>query len=398
MDNPVIYFDNNATTRVAPEVVEAMMPFFCERYGNPSSIHSFGGSVADDVEKARCSVAQLLGAKFRDRDGIAAEIIFTSCGTEGDNAAINAAFKARPGRNKLVTSVVEHPAVLSYAKELERQGREVVYIPVDGRGRLNMQALKDAVDENTAVVSVMWANNETGTIFPIGEIVKIAHGSGALFHTDAVQAAGKVPIDVDALEIDFLSISGHKLHAPKGVGALFVRRGVRFSQLLYGGHQERGRRGGTENVASVIGLGKACELAFEKMDEEPRRLAALRDSLEEKIQAAIPQVHVNGDLDSRLPNTSSISFDGIEGESILMLLNMYNICASSGSACTTGSLEPSHVMRAMGIPYTSAHGTIRFSFSRYNTVEEVDFILEKLPPIINTLRKLSPYWKEEYAQ
>ena len=395
MDNPVIYFDNNATTRVAPEVVEAMMPFFCERYGNPSSIHSFGGSVADDVEKARCSVAQLLGAKFRDRDGIAAEIIFTSCGTEGDNAAINAAFKARPGRNKLVTSVVEHPAVLSYAKELERQGREVVYIPVDGRGRLNMQALKEAVDENTAIVSTMWANNETGTIFPIGEIVKIAHGSGALFHTDAVQAAGKVPIDVDALEIDFLSISGPKLHAPKGVGALFVRRGVRFSQLLFGGHQERGRRGGTENVASVIGLGKACELAFEKMDEEPRRLAALRDSLEAKIQAAIPQVHVNGDLDCRLPNTSSISFDGIEGESILMLLNMYNICASSGSACTTGSLEPSHVMRAMGIPYTSAHGTIRFSLSGYNTQEEVDKVAEVLPPIIARLREISPYWNGE---
>ena len=392
MDNPVIYFDNNATTRVAPEVLEAMLPFFCERYGNPSSIHSFGGGVADDIEKARCSVAQLLGAKFRNRDGVATEIIFTSCGTEGDNAAINAAFSARPGRNKLVTTVVEHPAVLSYAKELERQGREVVYIPVDGRGRLDMAALKAAVDENTAIVSAMWANNETGTIFPVGEIAKIAHAAGALFHTDAVQAAGKVPIDVDALEIDFLSISGHKLHAPKGVGALYVRRGIRFSQLLFGGHQELGRRGGTENVTSVIGLGKACELAYSKMDEEPRRLAALRDDLEEKVKAVIPQVHVNGDLDSRLPNTSSISFDGIEGESILMLLNMYNICASSGSACTTGSLEPSHVMRAMGIPYTSAHGTIRFSLSGYNTQEEVDKVVEVLPPIIARLREISPYW------
>ena len=392
MDSPVIYFDNNATTRVAPEVLEAMLPFFCERYGNPSSIHSFGGGVADDIEKARCSVAQLLGAKFRNRDGVATEIIFTSCGTEGDNAAINAAFSARPGRNKLVTTVVEHPAVLSYAKELERQGREVVYIPVDGRGRLDMAALKAAVDENTAIVSAMWANNETGTIFPVGEIAKIAHAAGALFHTDAVQAAGKVPIDVDAFEIDFLSISGHKLHAPKGVGALYVRRGIRFSQLLFGGHQELGRRGGTENVTSVIGLGKACELAYAKMDEEPCHLAALRDDLEEKIKAVIPQVHVNGDLDSRLPNTSSISFDGIEGESILMLLNMYNICASSGSACTTGSLEPSHVMRAMGIPYTSAHGTIRFSLSGYNTQDEVDKVVEVLPPIIARLREISPYW------
>ena len=395
MDNPVIYFDNNATTQVAQEVLEEMLPFFCERYGNPSSIHSFGGCVADDIEKARCHVARLLGAGFRDRDGVASEIVFTSCGTEGDNAAINAAFKARPGRNKLVTTVVEHPAVLSYAKELERQGREVVLIPVDGRGRLDMDALRSAVDENTAVVSIMWANNETGTIFPIAEAVKIAHAAGALFHTDAVQAAGKLPIDVDALDIDYLSISGHKLHAPKGVGALFVRRGIRFSQLLFGGHQEKGRRGGTENVTSVIGLGKACEMALAKLDEEPRRLAALRDSLEAQIKAAIPQVHVNGDLENRLPNTSSISFDGIEGESILMYLNMHNICASSGSACTTGSLEPSHVMRAMGIPYTSAHGTIRFSLSGYNTQEEVDFVASVLPPVIARLREISPYWNGE---
>ena len=393
MENPVIYFDNNATTRVAPEVLEAMLPFFCERYGNPSSIHTFGGSVADDIEKARCQVAELLGAGFRDRDGVAAEIIFTSCGTEGDNAAINAAFKARPERNKLITSVVEHPAVLSFAKELERQGREIVLIPVDGCGRLDMTALKEAVDENTAIVSLMWANNETGTIFPIAEAVEIAHSKGALFHTDAVQAAGKVPIDVDALGIDFLSISGHKLHAPKGVGALFVRRGVRFSQLLFGGHQERSRRGGTENVTSIIGLGKACEMARMHLQEEAVRLAALRDRLEEKIKAAIPSVHVNGDLENRLPNTSSISFDGIEGESILMFLNMQNICASSGSACTTGSLEPSHVMRAMGIPYTSAHGTIRFSLSGYNTEEEVDRVAEVLPPIIARLREISPFWE-----
>ena len=393
MDHPVIYFDNNATTRVAPEVLEAMLPYFCERYGNPSSIHSFGGSVADEIEKARCHVAELLGAKFRDRDGVAAEIIFTSCGTEGDNAAIHAAFEARPGRNKMVTTVVEHPAVLAYAKEQERLGREVVYIPVDGRGRLDMKALADAVDENTAVVSAMWANNETGTVFPVGEIAKIAHASGALFHTDAVQAAGKLPIDVDALEIDFLSISGHKLHAPKGVGALFVRRGVRFSRLIFGGHQERNRRGGTENVTSLIGLGEACRMMKERLAEESVMLAGLRDYLEEQVIAAVPSVHVNGDLENRLPNTSSISFDGIEGESILMMLNMYNICASSGSACTTGSLEPSHVMRAMGIPYTSAHGTVRFSLSGYNTREEVDLVVKVLPPIIARLREISPFWE-----
>ena len=394
MEQPVIYLDNNATTRVAPEVLEAMLPYFCERYGNPSSIHTFGGSVADDIEQARCRVADLLGATFRDRDGIASEIIFTSCGTEGDNAAINAAFNARPGRNKLVTTAVEHPAVLAYAKELERLGREVVLVPVDGRGRLDMDFLKAAVDENTAVVSAMWANNETGTVFPVGEIAKIAHAAGALFHTDAVQAAGKVPVDVEALEIDFLSISGHKLHAPKGVGALYVRRGVRFSRLLFGGHQEKGRRGGTENVTSVIGLGKACEMALASLEKDAARLAELRGRLEEKITSSIPGTHVNGDLENRLPNTSSISFDGIEGESILMMLNMYGICASSGSACTTGSLEPSHVMRAMGIPYTSAHGTVRFSLSCYNTAEEIDKVAEVLPPIIARLRSISPFWEE----
>ena len=392
MENKVIYFDNNATTQVAPEVLEAMMPYFCERYGNPSSIHRFGGSIAADIENARCKVAELLGATFRDRDGIATEIIFTSCGTESDNAAINSAIAANPERKKVITSAVEHPAILSCLKNYERSGIEVVKIPVDNCGRLDMETLKKEVDENTALVTIMWANNETGTIFPIKECAAIAHSKGALFHTDAVQAAGQVNIDVVDTDVDFLSISGHKLHAPKGVGALYVRRGIRFSQLLFGGHQELGRRGGTENVTSVIGLGKACELAYSKMDEEPRRLAALRDDLEEKVKAVIPQVHVNGDLDSRLPNTSSISFDGIEGESILMLLNMYNICASSGSACTTGSLEPSHVMRAMGIPYTSAHGTIRFSLSGYNTQEEVDKVVEVLPPIIARLREISPYW------
>ena len=393
MDN-VIYLDNNATTRVHAEVFVAMQPFFCERYGNPSSIHRFGGSVAADIEKARCRVADLLGASFRDKDGIATEIIFTSCGTEGDNAAINAALNAKPERKKIVTTCVEHPGILAYCKELSRRGYEVAYAPVDGRGRLDMEFMKKEVDENTAIVTVMWANNETGTIFPVAELVGLAHEKGALFHTDAVQAAGKVQIDVDGLGIDFLSISGHKLHAPKGVGALFVRRGLRFRPLIFGGHQERSRRAGTENVTSIIGLGKACELAQTYLPVERLQLAELRDRLEKGVLERIPNVRINGDIENRLPNTASISFEYIEGESILMLLDRLNICASSGSACTTGSLEPSHVLRAMGLPYTAAHGTIRFSLSRFNTAAEIDKVIEALPPIIAQLREISPYWQE----
>ena len=393
MENKVVYLDNNATTRVAPEVLEVMMPYFCEMYGNPSSIHRFGGGVAEKIENARCQVAGLLGAKWRDRDGHAAEIIFTSCGTEGDNAALNSAVCAKPERKKVITSVVEHPAVLHYCDELSRRGYEIVKIPVDARGRLDLEVLEKETDENTAVVSLMWANNETGTIFPIKEACSIAHSKGALFHTDAVQAAGKVKIDVDDTGVDFLTISGHKLHAPKGVGALFVRRRIRFTPLIYGGHQERSRRGGTENVASIIGLGEACRISAEILDKEYAELSAMRNELERRIIEAIPQVRVNGDLENRLPGTSSISFECIEGESILMLLDMFGICASSGSACTTGSLEPSHVLRAMGIPYSAAHGTIRFSFSRYNTMEDVDFVSGKLPPVISRLREISPYWK-----
>ena len=393
MEKRVIYLDNNATTCVAPEVFEAMAPYLCEYYGNPSSIHRFGGSVAQAVEEARRQVAELIGASWRDRDGNASEIIFTSCGTEGDNAALNAAVLAGNGRNKVITSIVEHPAVLHYCDELARRGYDIVKIPVDGCGRLDLETLKKECDSSTAVVSLMWANNETGTIFPIREACRIAHEAGALFHTDAVQAAGKVPIDVDELEIDFLTVSGHKLHAPKGVGALFVRRGIRFTPLIFGGHQERSRRGGTENVASIVGFGKACSICRDLLDKEYAELSAMRDELERLIKASIPAIRINGDIENRLPGTSSVSFDGIEGESILMLLDMSGICASSGSACTTGSLEPSHVLRAMGIPYSSAHGTIRFSFSRYNNMDEVKYTAEKLVPVIARLREISPYWK-----
>ena len=394
----VIYVDNNATTAVAPEVLEAMLPFLTTNYGNPGSIHTFGGSVAKDVENARLKIAELLNADHRNPDGEATEIIFTSCGTESDNAAVWSALLTNPERKKVIASKVEHPAILNLGRELERRGYIFETIPVDGNGRIDLEALENALDDNTAIVSVMYANNEIGNIYPVEKIAEMAHRHGALFHTDAVQAVGKVPINLANSNIDMLSCSGHKLHAPKGIGILYVRRGIRFRPFIVGGHQEKARRGGTENVASIVALGKAAELAKANMADEVKYLAMLRDRLEAGLLERIPRIKINGDKESRLPNTSSVSFEFIEGEAILLLMNQFGICASSGSACTTGSLEPSHVLRAMGIPYTSAHGTIRFSFSRYNTVEEVDFILEKLPPIINTLRKLSPYWKEEYAQ
>jgi cysteine desulfurase len=382
----IIYFDNNATTAVAPEVFEAMRPFLNEYYGNPSSIHTFGGRNAAYVENAREKLAALIGAEPK-------EIIFTSCGTESDNAAIFSALYLCPKKKKIVMSKVEHPAVFNLGKELERRGYKVSYVPVDSRGRLDMESLESVIDDNTAVVSVMWANNETGNIYPVAEIAEIAHSHGALFHTDAVQAVSKIPVNLKEVPIDMLSLSGHKLHAPKGIGALYVRRGVRFRPFMIGGHQESGRRGGTENVPHIIGLGKAAETAIEKLDFENREVKALRDRLEKGILDSVPKVRINGDPENRLPNTSNISFEFIEGESILLMLDQLGICASSGSACTTGSLEPSHVLRAMGLPYTAAHGAVRFSLSRYSTVEEVDVALESIPRIIAGLRKLSPYWK-----
>ena len=382
-----VYFDNNATTAVAPEVFEAMTPFLTRLYGNPSSIHTFGGQVMAHIDQARERLAALLGAQT-------SEVIFTSCGTESDNAALRSAMLTQKGRNKLVVSQVEHPAILNVAKDLERNGTQVERLPVDTNGRLDMERAKELIDEQTALVSVMWANNETGNIQPVRELADLAHSKGALFHTDAVQAVGKVPMNLSEGWVDFLSLSGHKLHAPKGVGALYVRRGVRFHPFVIGGHQEDSRRAGTENVASVVGLGMAAELAAQNIDKENTQVAKLRDRLEQGILNAIPEVRVNGDREYRLPNTTNISFEYIEGESILNLLDQFGICASSGSACTTGSLEPSHVLRAMGLPYTAAHGAIRFSLSRYNTLEEVDFVLEKLPPIIARLREISPYWNQ----
>ena len=383
-----IYLDNNATSRVAPEVVDAMLPFLGEYYGNPSSMHSFGGQVSVHLKEARGRIAWLLGAD-------AEEIVFTSCGTESDNTAILSALAVRTGRRRIVTSRVEHPAVKALCERLDKQGYKVVEIPVDNMGNLDMDEYKKSLTPDTAVVSLMWANNETGVMFPVEEAASMARERGILFHTDAVQAVGKVPIDMKANAIDMLSLSGHKLHAPKGVGVLYVRRGTEFSPFLIGGHQERGRRGGTENTAGIIALGKACELAAANIEAENSRVRRLRDSLESRLLAAIPNSRVNGNTSMRLPNTTNVSFEFVEGEGILLLLDEFGICASSGSACTSGSLQPSHVLRAMGVPFTMAHGSIRFSLSIYNTEEEIDFVVEKLPPIIERLRALSPYWKDE---
>lgn len=386
-----VYMDNNATTRVAPEVVEEMMPYFSELYGNPSSMHSFGGQVGRRIQEAREKVAGLLGASTE-------EILFTSCGTESDSTAIWAGVRSHPERRHIVTSRVEHPAVKNLCEHLEKQGYRVTYVPVDREGRLDMEAFRRSLRDEPAVVSLMWANNETGVIFPVEEIAERLREQDVPFHTDAVQTVGKIPIDMRNTPVDLLSISGHKLHGPKGIGVLYVRKGTRFSPFLIGGHQEHGRRGGTENTAAIIGLGKACELAAAKMEDENTRVKALRDRLETELLSRIPKSSVNGDRENRLPNTTSIGFDSVEGEAILLMMDQLGICASSGSACTSGSLEPSHVLRAMGVPYTSAHGSIRFSLSVYNTEADVDHVVEHLPPIIDRLRQMSPYWGKEMTE
>jgi cysteine desulfurase len=383
-----IYLDNNATTMVAPEVVQAMLPFFTEQFGNPSSMHSFGNKVGFALKKARSQVQQLLGAEHDS------EIIFTSCGTESDSTAILSAIKAYPERKEIITTVVEHPAILNLCEYLQKDGYKIHKLHVDEKGRLDLDEYEELLDDKVAIVSVMWANNETGTLFPVEKMAEMAYAKGVLFHTDAVQAVGKVPIDLKSTKIDMLSVSGHKLHAPKGVGVLYLRRGVKFRPLLRGGHQERGRRAGTENSASIVGLGVAAELAGAHLAFENTEVKALRDRLEQGILAAVPNSFVTGDPDNRLPNTANIAFEYVEGEGILLLLNKMGIAASSGSACTSGSLEPSHVMKAMGIPYTAAHGTVRFSISRYNTMTEIEQVIQAVPPIIAQLRKLSPYWGE----
>ncbi|CAN5311056.1 cysteine desulfurase NifS [soil metagenome] len=384
-----VYLDNNATTRTDPAVVQAMLPFFTEQFGNASSMHAFGAEVGTALSVARKQLQALIGAEFDH------EIVYTSGGTESDNAAILSALETQTGRDEIITSAVEHPAILSLVAHLEKtRGVTAHIIGVDARGRLDMEAYRKALGPKTAIVSIMWANNETGTIFPVEQLAEMAHSVGALFHSDAVQAVGKIPINLAESEVDMISLSGHKLHGPKGIGALYVRKGVRFRPLIRGGHQERGRRAGTENAPGIIGLGKAAELALAHMTDERTRVADLRDRLEKGLLQRIGASFPTGDVDNRLPNTANIAFEYIEGEAILLLMNRDGIAASSGSACTSGSLEPSHVLRAMNVPYTAAHGAIRFSFSRENTDADVDHVLEAMPPIIEKLRDMSPFWRE----
>jgi len=381
-----VYFDNNATTRVAPEVRDVMLPFFDGLYGNPSSMHAFGGRVAKYVDRAREEVARFVNCSPE-------EIIFTSCATESDNAAIRGTADWFGKDLKVITTAVEHPAVLQPVRRLKAQGHETVELPVNGVGQIDLDQLRAelASAKGPKLVTAMWANNETGTLFPIAKIAEICKEQGAILHTDAVQAAGKAKIDVQAVPVDMLSISGHKFHAPKGIGFMYVRKGTKIKPFMLGGHQESGRRAGTENVPYIVGLAKACELARLGMADEERKLTALRDRLEAGILAKCPNVRVNGDKENRLPNTLNVSFEYIEGEAIAYHLSDLGICISTGSACASGSLDPSHVIRAMGVPFTAVHGSVRFSLSRYSTDEEVDYVLEKLPPVIANLRELSPF-------
>ncbi len=381
-----VYVDNNATTAVAPEVTESMLPYFTEHWGNPSSMHAFGGNVKKALDEAREKVAMLIGAEHPN------EIIFTSCGSESDNMAIRGVVDAMGGHPHVITSRVEHAAVLGPCHYLEDKGFRLSTLDVDDAGNLNMDQVREfSMSGKKTVASIMWANNETGVLFPIPEIGNLIKEGGGIFHTDGVQIVGKLPLAVKDIPVDLLSISGHKLHAPKGIGALYVRRGTKITPHIMGGHQERGRRAGTENVPYIVGLGKACELAMLSMEDDAAHERNLRDRLEAGILATCKGARVNGDVAERLPNTTNISFEYVEGEAILLMLDDVGICASTGSACASGSLEPSHVLRAMDVPRSMLHGSIRFSFSRYNTDEDVDYVLEQIPVIISRLREMSPF-------
>ena len=386
----MIYLDNNATTKIDNIVLEEMMPFLQNEYANASSMYEFARKPSEAINTARIQVRDFVGA--RDEK----EIIFTSCGSESANMAIKGVVNCNKEKRHLITTKIEHPCVLNVYKELEKQGYEVDYIGVNSDGELDISELKEKLRKDTALVSVMWANNETGVINPVQEIAEIikTRSADTKFFVDGVQAAGKIPLDVKSTQIDLLGISGHKIHAPKGVGALYVKTGTRLTSLINGGHQERGLRAGTENVPYIVGLGKACELASEALGFELKEVRRLRDRLEQGILKNVFNARLNSSSLNRVPNTTNIGFQYVEGELILLHLSDLGICASSGSACTSGSLEPSHVLRAMGIPFTALHGSIRFSLSRYTTEKEIDFVIENLPKVMDKLTKLSPYQKE----
>lgn len=383
-----IYMDNAATTRVTEPVFEAMKPYLCEIYGNPSSVHAFGREALTALDRARAQVAGALGAS-------PAEIYFTGCGTESDNWAIRGAAYARKRKgNHIITTQIEHHAVLHTCQQLEKEGFEVTYLPVDEYGLVHPEELEKALRPETTVVSIMFANNEIGTIEPVAELCKIAKAHGALFHTDAVQAVGHVPIDVKTLDVDMLSLSGHKLHAPKGVGALYIRNGVRIQRFMEGGAQERTQRAGTENMASIVALGAAIELAVGKLDENVAKIAAMRDRLIERILGEIPYARLNGHPEKRLPGNVNVCFRFIEGEALLLSLDLKGVAGSSGSACTSGSLDPSHVLLAIGLPHEIAHGSLRLTLSEENTMEEVDYAVDALKEIVQRLRAISPLYDE----
>lgn len=390
MTEKLVYLDNNATTMVDPKVYEAMQPYFCNLYGNPSSMHYFGGQISKAIAKAREQVKDFIGA----RD--AKEIIFTASGSEGDNMAIRGILEANKSKKHIITTKVEHPAVLNVFKYFEKQGYDVTYLNVDAKGNIDLNELKEAINDDTILVSMMYANNETGVILPVEKAAKLVKqiNPKIKFHVDAVQAAGKIPLNVKETDIDLLTIAGHKLHAPKGIGALYVKTGTLLPAFVIGGHQEKGKRAGTENVPYIVGLGKACELAQNAMEYELTQVKKLRDKLESGILKTIYNAKVNGETENRVPNTTNIGFQYIEGELILLHLSDLGICASSGSACTSGSLEPSHVLKSMGVPFESLHGSIRFSLSRFTTEEEIDYVLKVLPDVIFKLNNISPYQRE----
>lgn len=377
-----IYLDNNATTRVDPAVVEEMLPFLTELYGNPSSGYRFGQQVGQALDLARERVAGLVGCE-------PSEVVFTSCGTESTNAAINSALLMDRDRQHIVTTRVEHSATLKHCETLAKRGHEITWLGVDEHGQIDLGELEKAIRPDTALVTVMWANNETGVLFPVHEIAEIVRRNGALFHTDAVQAVGKIPLALRESKINFLSLSGHKLHAPKGVGVLYVNRRTKFAPYLLGGGQENGKRAGTQNVAGIVALGKACEIAGRFMEHEATVVRGLRDAFESGVLTRIEGARVNGDREHRLPNTANLAFDGIDSEGALMLLDQHRICCSSGSACTTGSVHASHVLKAMGFSDDRARASLRFSFSRFNSAAEVEHALEVLPKVIGKLRGLA---------